>query len=228
MLSQPLGELVARYPAYAAVLDRFGIDFCCGGKATLAEGCAAAGIDPAAVAAALGRAATSAAACPSLVGAELLDVVAHLVDAHHVYLRRELPELAHLAAKVRDAHAARHPELVELAEAFVALEHELLPHLLKEEYVLFPLVKAIAAGAAPRMAIDNPIGHMMAEHEDTGAALRRLRELSGGYEVPGDGCASYAALYAGLAELEADLHRHIHEENNVLFPAALARAAALV
>lgn len=216
-----LGELVAEAPARATVLDRFGLDYCCGGQRTLAEACASGGVDVAALAAALDAAPDAPADHPT-APAQLVD---HIESTHHAYLHAELPELRSLAAKVASVHGARHPELGEVQRLVEAIAADLEPHLLKEERILFPAIRALAAGTAgdlPFGTIANPIRMMGVEHDRAGELLASLRSTAGGYRVPDDGCASYRSLYERLAGLEADTHRHIHLENNVLFPAAAA------
>jgi regulator of cell morphogenesis and NO signaling len=152
--------------------------------------------------------------------------VDHLEATHHRYLWAELPRLSMLADKVFSVHAERHPELVDVATCVATIRADLEPHLTKEEHVLFPMIRALAAAeAAPTFhcgSLTNPISVMLAEHDTVGELLAQLRELTNTYRVPPDGCASYAALFSGLAELEADTHLHVHKENNVLFPAVLA------
>ena len=132
--------------------------------------------------------------------------------------------ILNLADKVAGVHGGRHPELAEVRDLVVALRDDLLPHMDKEELVLFPAIRRLAAGdrTLPFGAIGNPIRVMVAEHEAAGDLLARLRRITAGYESPADGCASYRALYARLAHLEADTHLHIHTEQNVLFPLVLA------
>ena len=136
----------------------------------------------------------------------------------------ELPLLVTLSAKVRAAHGSRHPELAEVARLVAAISDDLVPHLRKEERVLFPAITRVTAGQRefPFGAIDNPIRVMLTEHEAVGAPLAELRAATGNYAVPADGCASYRSLYGRLEALEADTFRHIHLENNVLFPAVTA------
>jgi regulator of cell morphogenesis and NO signaling len=112
---------------------------------------------------------------------------------------------------------------------FTTLRAELDPHMAKEERVLFPLIRQLAAGESPSMpggTIHNPISMLIIEHDQAGELLERLRELTTGFTVPADGCASYAALYAALAEMEHDTHIHVHKENNRLFPMAVDLEAA--
>ncbi len=133
------------------------------------------------------------------------------------------PRLSSLLAKVNDVHGARHPELAGITSTYEDLRADLEPHLLKEERVLFPMIRDLAGAAgqfeSPRATVRNPITQMVAEHDRAGELLAKLRSQSENYHAPDDGCASYRALFAGLADLEADTHLHIHKENNVLFPA---------
>jgi regulator of cell morphogenesis and NO signaling len=218
--TRTLGELVAEAPGRAAVLDRLGLDYCCHGQRTLADACTEAGLEHDAVAAAL------VAAVPEPVDhpTEPAALADHIEATHHAYLHAELPALDALAAKVVGVHGERHPELAEVHRLIVALRADLEPHLLKEERVLFPAVRALVDGASdfPFGTVQNPIRMMSMEHDRAGELLAALRDASGGYRVPEDGCASYRSLYERLAALEADTHRHIHLENNVLFPAAVA------
>jgi regulator of cell morphogenesis and NO signaling len=217
-----LGELVAAVPAAARVLERVGLDYCCRGRRTLAEACAAAGLDAHAVAAEI-------AALPPCREAEwaslpLPALADHIVTTHHRYLHEELPLLDALAAKVEDAHGRRHAELARVRALIAELRADLEPHLQKEERVLFPAIRALVDEGRrdfPFGSVANPIHVMVAEHDRAGELLAALREVTGGYTAPGDACASYRSLYARLAILELDTHEHIHKENHVLFPGAL-------
>jgi regulator of cell morphogenesis and NO signaling len=219
--SQTLGDLVAEAPGRAAVFERAGIDYCCHGQRTLADACATAGLDTDAIAAALDD--SSGAGAPGHP-TELAPLSEFIEATHHRYLHEELPLLEALAAKVADVHGGRHPELAAVARLVRDLRADLEPHLMKEERILFPAIRALAAGHRdlPFGSIAGPISVMNADHERDGDVLAALRSATGDYAVPADGCASYHSLYERLAALEADTHRHIHLENNVLFPAALA------
>lgn len=231
---QTLAEIIDGRPEAVRVLEGYGLDYCCGGRRPLGEAAADRGIDPADVIASLDALAPSPPAAWTTMGpAELVD---HLEATHHAYLHAELPRLAALAEKVVGVHGGRHPELADVQAAYRELQADLEPHLAKEEQVLFPAIRRLAApfvaGAAPRPApipggsLQRPISVMLAEHDRAGALLERLRTATDGYRTPEDGCASYRALYDGLAELEADTHLHVHKENNVLFPAVVALEAA--
>ena len=219
-----LADLVTERPRRAAILEELGLDFCCGGDRTLAEACAEARLDVATVVDRLSGAADDPPAdWSSMEPPELID---HLEATHHAYLRAALPQLTQLAEKVAGVHGDTHPELHDVARTHAELRADLEPHLLKEEQVLFPMVRELYATTdVPAFhcgSLRNPIGVMEAEHDRAGALLARLRSLTSAYTPPSDACASYTALYAGLAELEADTHLHVHKENNLLFPAVVA------
>lgn len=221
-----LGDLVAARPAAARVLDRLELDYCCHGDVTLEHACAVAGLDPAAVQAAIDEAGDDGdAAWTALDPAALAD---EIVATHHAYLHEELPLLDALSAKVLSVHGDRHPELQEVHRLVTAIRADLEPHLLKEERVLFPAIHAIAAGRRefPFGSVENPIRMMRIEHDRAGELLTELRRATGGYEAPADGCASYRSLYERLEALELDTHLHVHKEHHVLFPAAIRIAAS--
>jgi len=154
--------------------------------------------------------------------AELVD---HQEATHHTYLKVELPRLSELAAKVSRVHGEKHPGLIRTAEVLSQIRADLEPHLHKEEEVLFPMVRTLASATIrpdfPFGSIGTPIAVMEAEHTGIGGLLAQLRKITGGYQAPPDTCASTQALMAGLAELEADTHLHVHKENNHLFPAVI-------
>ncbi len=223
-----LAELALATPAGAAVLERLGLDYCCGGAQTLGAACEAAGLDTDVVLAELAAApAEPPPAWASMAPDELVD---HLEATHHRYLHEALPRLDALAAKVAGVHGERHPELAEVARLVTEIRADLEPHLAKEEQVLFPMIRELTRSeTAPAFhcgSLRNPILVMLREHDRAGELLAALRTTSRSYEVPADGCPSYHALYDGLAELEADTHQHVHVENNVLFPAVLALEAS--
>ena len=219
-----LGDVVTRHPGSTRVLERHGLDYCCGGRRPLDVACAELGIDPAELLDELNTVGPTAPDDWATMGpTELVD---HLEATHHAFLHGELPRLDALADKVHGAHGPRHPELTEVQHTLEELRDELVPHLMKEERVLFPMIRQLdVATTRPGThcgSIRNPISAMRHEHDRAGELLARLRALTGGYSAPVDGCASFRALYDGLAELESDTHLHVHKENNVLFPAVVA------
>jgi regulator of cell morphogenesis and NO signaling len=190
-----LGDLVTAQPAAARVLERFGLDYCCGGRRPLADACRAAGVDPATVAAELeALPEQEPEAWATLAPPALTE---HLVSTHHAYLHEELPLLVALADKVATVHGERHPELAEVRRLVHEVAADLEPHLRKEERILFPAIVALHAGRRdlPFGSIGAPISVMLGEHDRTGELLDALRSATGGYAVPGDGCASYRSLY---------------------------------
>ena len=228
-----LADLVTAAPRLAPLLGELGLDFCCGGRRTLAAACAEAGIALDDTRERL----TAALAAPEAPDPAVLDLrglgpaalVDHLEATHHRYLHAELEPLAALAAKVAAVHGERHPELRDVAATVDALRADLEPHLAKEERILFPMIRELAAAAeAPAFhcgTLANPIRVMEADHDRAGELLADLRRLTDDYAPPADGCASYRDLYARLARLEADTHLHVHAENNLLFPAVVALEA---
>lgn len=228
-----VGDLVTHRPSLSRVFERFGIDYCCNGGDTLDEACRKAGADSASVIAALEAAASEPPADEerdwSL--ASMTELADHIEATHHVYLRGELPRISDLAAKVVTAHAQAHPFVCELADTFAALRSELESHMWKEENILFPMVRTLdEADSLPQLhcgSVANPIRVMEYEHDNAGAALARMRSLTDGYTTPEGLCNTYRALMEALQGLELDLHLHIHKENSILFPMAIARETEL-
>ena len=215
--------IVDLVPGAPRVLEPHGLDYCCGGQQTLLVACERAHLDPAVVIAELNS--MDPGPVPNWVPMSPALLVDHIETTHHAYLHAEIPRLEALADKVAGVHASRHPELVELHQLCVALRQDLEPHMAKEEQMLFPMIRELSTATSPPSfhcgSVANPISMMMREHEHTGSILGTMRHLTDGYRVPDDACASYRALYEGLAALEADTHLHIHKENNALFPAVI-------
>jgi len=226
-----IGAIVAAQPILARVFAQLGLDYCCGGKQSLAIACAKNNLDANTVAAMLEAAAATATAGPLEIDAAamtLSQLAHHIEQTHHVYVKSELPRLLEMAERVARKHGWRDARLPEVYQTVLALTEEMMSHMHKEEAVLFPIVRDIDAGAADGFhcgSIANPIRQMEAEHESAGNAVARLRELTNGFAPGLEDCNTHRALLAGLAEFESDLHRHVHKENNILFPRAIARAA---
>ena len=216
-----LAEVVDAHPKLAREFERRSLDYCCGGGRTLAEACSRQGLDPVATVAELAEAAQGSVAAEwaTMTADALVD---HLEATHHRYLWEEMPRVTALLDKIVSVHGGRHPELLEIAACFAQARADLEPHMLKEERMLFPMIRELATSTtSPSFhcgSLRNPISVMLAEHDAVGDLLARLRQLTGRCQPPADGCASYTACFAALAELEADTHLHIHKENNVLFP----------
>lgn len=241
-MNQGLGKTVAEIAAGSLgavrVFERFGIDYCCGGKRPLADVCQEKGIDAAAVETALQQEASSGNGhARDWSAAPLSELIGHIVSQHHEYLRRELPAIGARLEKVYRVYNQRYGNaLPGLPETFDGLANELIDHLHKEEVILFPAIaayeKAATAGQplprSPFGTVANPIQMMESEHESAGQALARIREITEDFSVPDYACVTYRALMSGLRELEQDLHLHIHLENNILFPRTLEMETAKV
>lgn len=221
-----VSELTRSVPGAFRVFERHGIDFCCGGKRPLAEACADAHVPVSTLLDALSRASLYPAPLEPPKGVRAL--IAHIIDCHHVYEAAELARLTPLADKVIRVHGDRHPELREVGRLLEALTADLMSHMRKEEVILFPAMRALDGGGPTRTrfaTLDQPLHVMLSEHDQVGQLLRDLERTTERYTPPAQACGSYRALYQGLAELQADLHRHIYLENELLFPRARALEA---
>jgi regulator of cell morphogenesis and NO signaling len=224
-----IGQLVAERPARSRVFDHHGLDYCCGGKRTIEDACSRRGIDPDPVLSELEALdAEVVSQHDPIAGMSMTELADHIEETHHTYLRSELPRLARLVDKVTAVHGKAHSWLEEVSTVYAGLVAELEPHMMKEEQILFPMIRDIESGGGVAVhcgAIENPIRVMEHEHDNAGQALERLRTLTNGFAIPEGACNSFRAMLDGLETLEADLHSHIHKENNVLFVRA-AQAAA--
>ncbi len=227
--SKTVRELAVEVPNATRVFEKMGIDYCCGGHKSLEEACAGAKRPLDEVVRALEQGSNGGSAAPAAARdwktAPLGELVDHIVDKHHAYVKSEVPRLQALIAKVVGVHGEHHPELKQVQVAFSELGNELTSHMMKEEQILFPYVKEMAAGdgCGPSCfgTVQNPIRAMMMEHDMAGEKLREMRQATDSYTLPQDACFSYGTLFNALLEFEADLHQHIHLENNILFPRAI-------
>jgi regulator of cell morphogenesis and NO signaling len=217
-LDRTIASLVLERPSRARAFEQLGLDYCCGGNRSLADACGAAGLDPDTALEALDGTAEDASDEPDWQSVPLPQLVDHIVSAHHDRLRQELPRLDGLLAKVVRAHGDEDPQLRELQATFVSLRRELEEHMADEEARLFPLCRS----GEPLDPLH--VAELEDEHAATGLALAQLRGLTHGYDLGLARCNTHRATIDGLRELQLDLHRHIHEENNVLFARALASA----
>jgi regulator of cell morphogenesis and NO signaling len=236
IVEKTVRELALENPAATRVFEKLGIDYCCGGNKSLAEACRAAKLPMEQVLESLevaehsARAARVAQNHHTWQTEPLADLVAHIKNTHHQYTRDEIARLGPLFDKVCAVHGKNHPELLDVRDNFRALAQELTTHLMKEEMVLFPYLVRMEESVIqkepvlppPFGSVQNPISMMEHEHDSAGNALRAMRQASSGYAPPTDACVSYQTLYQALADFEADLHQHIHLENNILFPRAIA------
>lgn len=228
---ETIGQIVSKDMRKAEVFKKFGIDFCCGGKKTIREACSEKGIDPERLTQELNQSTHIQAQRPLAYDEWALDFLAqYVVATHHAYVKKNLPELRSYSVKVANVHGDAHPELVAIYHLVEAVNEELTQHMMKEENVLFPYIKTLVdvekthqAPQAPHFgSVRKPITMMELEHDSVGKLLDEIRILSSTYTLPEDACGSYTLLYKMLAEFEDDLHVHIHLENNILFPKAIA------
>jgi len=221
-----IGDIVRADFRSAAVFQEFGIDFCCGGRRTIADACRS--IDEDLVLTAVERACEGPASSARFDTWSPEQLIGHIVANHHAYVRRVIPSLIVFTQKLAVVHGSRHPELAEIARITEDVAAEMTSHMAREERVLFPYIAALAeasrngmpAPPAPFGPVENPIRMMEEDHEAAGAAMARIRELTSGYAVPEDGCSTYRVCLEELNAFERDLHQHVHLENNILFPAA--------
>jgi regulator of cell morphogenesis and NO signaling len=232
--NQTVKELAVQVPGAARVFEHFGIDYCCGGNVPLGEACGKAGLRLEEVLSSLENAPRDPAPAADWSQAPLTALAQYIVAKHHSFTTAETTRLETLFAKVCAVHAATHPELSSMQATFTAMANELRTHMMKEEHILFPYLAAMERAViekkpVPRAmfgSVENPVRTMMKEHDSAGEALRALRESSRGYTAPEDACVSYRELYRSLEAFEADMHTHVHLENNILFPRALEMEAA--
>jgi regulator of cell morphogenesis and NO signaling len=225
-------EVALTTPDATRVLEKLGIDYCCGGHRPLAEAAADANLSVNEVLRAIEDAKNDTVARTATTDwtkESLTALVEHINGTHHMFVKTESPRIQALAEKVAGKHGPNHPELKEVKETFEALGDELAQHLMKEEQILFPYIAGMERAQRtgeplPHSCfgtVQNPIRMMFLEHDDAGEALKQLRQLTNNYTTPADGCVSYKTLYEALAGFEADLHQHIHKENNIMFPRAI-------
>ncbi len=222
-----IGEIVANDFRAAALFKEAGIDFCCGGNKSLTKACEESGADAQILAAKI-RDLDS-----DLVPGnqnfkewELGFLSDYIMNTHHKFVLKNLPELVFYTQKIADVHGEHHPELIEVADLFTKINEELLQHLKNEEEVLFPAIKAAGTNPSPetKATIISEITRMQDEHEFAGGAMDRINVLTHTYRIPEDACNTYRVSLKLLEQFEDDLHIHVHLENNILYPKALKLA----
>jgi regulator of cell morphogenesis and NO signaling len=225
LLSKTLAQIVNENHQTAAVFEKYGLDFCCKGKRSLGTACDEKNIPARLVAAEIENALHQNGGSKEFDKLSLTELIDHIVSAHHDYTKKELPQIHAYLQKVSTKHGDRHNELYPIFETFSSLREELEQHMMKEELILFPRIKALenfAVNSAQKiMNIQMPIIVMEDEHENAGKLLREIRNYTDDFTPPADACTTYRLSFAALQALETDLHQHIHLENNILFPRAV-------
>lgn len=230
-------DIALSNPEARQVLEDAHVDYCCGGSKSLRDACAGAGVPVGDILDRLrenSKDANSGAA--SWVSASLSELTRHVRDKHHQYVRTAIPRIKGLLVTVNAKHGPAHPEIPAIGDLFEQVGREMIMHMQKEEQILFPYIEAMERAANGNGAVErpffrtvrDPIQMMMKEHDSAGDLLRRIRQASGEYTPPADACTSLKALYQELHQFEADLHEHVHLENNILFPRAVEAESAIV
>jgi len=236
--STTVADVATQFPGTKLALEALGIDYCCGGGRALHAELKEKGITNQELIQTIKQHSSmkTGQTRKSWASASVTELVDHILNSHHVYMKKELPRIAALLEKVTRAHAESHGYMLrELSGTFRGLRNEIEQHLAKEEEILFPLIVATDAflsgeGGRPTChcgTVLNPIRQMEHEHENAGAALERMRELTQEYSLPDDACPTFGTLYDALQAMERDLHEHIHLENNILFPQSVEQEATL-
>lgn len=223
-----LREIVTENSASAAVLEKYGLDYCCRGGSTLREACAAKGLDSDRIGAELAEVPVDESSQRHFQW-EIPFLADYIVNNHHAYVKSQIPLIALHLSKVVNAHGDRHPEVHTVDAIFSEHAQSLLDHMDKEEHILFPYMKSLFVasqngGAPPRApfgSVAGPVAVMLAEHEGVGEAFEQIRDLLDNYTPPADGCTTMRLLYRELDAFEHDLHKHVFLENSILFPKAI-------
>lgn len=226
-----VGEIVAEDYNNAQVFNEFGVDFCCGGEKTITEACAEEGIAFEKMKEALQNSSLSQPAENHDYKTWSPDFLAdYITNTHHKFSREKLPEIGKYAHKVSQVHGGNHEELKEIFHEFTMMHKDIINHLDKEERILFPYIKKLVEAEESGEELEepdfgsaaNPIDMMEEEHDEAGDSMKKIRALTNDYTLPEDACTTFELLYKNLEAFEQDLHKHVHLENNILFPKAIA------
>ena len=230
-------DIALSNPAARQILEDAGLDYCCGGGKSLHEACLHADVPAEEILNRLrenSRDITPGDA--NWTSAPLSDLTRHIRERHHRYVREAIVRVQTLLEKVGAKHGENHPEITDIQRLFTEVGREMIMHMQKEEQILFPYIDALEKATSVHSSVEppffqtvvNPIHAMMKEHDAAGELVKQIRNASSEYTAPADACTSYKALYQDLREFEADLHQHVHLENNILFPRAVEMEAAAV
>jgi len=226
-----VGQLVAVKPSYARIFESYGIDYCCGGKRELAAVCQEKEINMSMLLQQLDESEEQGSPSiePDWTKTSLKELIDHITTRYHLPLCKELARIEKMVIKVAAMHGDRHPEMNEVASIFSNFKSELELHMQKEEIILFPSIVRSESGNGAAVfgcggGIENPIKVMLEEHDSAGDALKAMRHLTANYTAPADACNTFHVLLDALKNLENEMHQHVHKENHILFPRALALA----
>jgi regulator of cell morphogenesis and NO signaling len=227
---ETLGQIAAKDLRKVEIFKKYGLDFCCGGKQTVKEACEKKGLDLARIESELSLVDKNPVTRPLPYNDWTPDFLCDfIVNTHHRYVSKTLPDLLGYSSKVSKVHGDRHPELLRINQLVQEINAEMTAHMMKEENVLFPFIKKLFSAKQDHQplqpahfgTVQNPVAMMESEHEEVGGKLSEIRELTNQFTLPEGACGSYSVLYRLLEEFEEDLHIHVHLENNILFPKAV-------
>lgn len=230
LIEQTLSEIVNQNFKTASLFERYNLDFCCNGNRTLKTACEEKGVDLNMVVSEIGAALAKEPAKNENYNAWSLDfLVSYIVNNHHHYIRTTSSVIIEHGQKVTIAHGKNHPEIIEVNKVFTLLWKELNQHMMKEEQILFPYIDQMAKALTKSLKVENPffgtvrnpIKMMENEHQSAGEELSEIKSLTNNFSLPEDACSTFRVYYQGLKEFEQDLHKHIHLENNILFPKSI-------
>lgn len=216
-----IGDIVAQRGSLSRVFEKYRIDYCCGGKATLAEAATKRNINPQIVLNELHQQMKATDHEKNWTEASLSSLIDHIQSTYHDYLKEELPQLVKLVKKVATVHGDKHPELLKILDTFIVLKEELEAHMKKEDDIVFPAIKELDKGNINKVQLKQLMIELEQEHDEAGAALHKIREQTNQFIPPENACNSYCAMFSRLAELESAMHKHVHLENSILFPKAI-------
>ncbi len=232
--SRTVAELVTDNYKAADVFKKHNIDFCCGGGISVEEVCKKKNLDYKSLESELLALDEQVDAAHDYANWPMRKLVDYIMDKHHAYVKESIPVLFQYAGKVTRVHGDRHPDTVLIKDLFIELAEELVPHMGKEERILFPYIKQMEGmydvfqpmPTPPFGSVENPIRMMELEHDNAGSISKKIAELSNNFQPPEGACNTFRVLYLKLGEFVDDLHQHIHLENNILFPRAIELAKA--
>jgi regulator of cell morphogenesis and NO signaling len=236
LVEKTLAEIVTDNIRSAVIFEEFGLDFCCNGNRSLKSACVEKNVDVQKIVNELSSISVNENGSLNVNDWQLDFLVDYIINNHHQYVRRMIPVISLHADKVASVHGTNHPETLKIADLFLAVREELEGHMMKEERILFLQIKQMVLTQKENSqfflptfgTIQNPIKMMELEHTNAGDAMHQIRELSNNYTHPEDACNTFKALYSELKEFEEDLHKHIHLENNILFPKSIELERALL
>ncbi len=224
-----IGEIVADNYETATVFSTHKIDFCCNGNRTLSTACETSPVSVSDLIDELKAITHKDTTANNYQDWSLSFLADYVYNQHHTYIERKVPEIKQYLTKITNVHGAQHPELHQIKELFFGAADDLIPHLKKEELILFPYFRKLDQALKTQSKVQppqfgtvvNPVDMMHQEHDNEGIRFREIARLSNNYTPPADACNSYRVTFALLKEFEEDLHKHIHIENNILFKRAI-------